>query len=85
MMCVIHRRARLSLPSFLPSFLPFPSEVLLSLTTGGGTVTGYGLAAAQLLRLKARVPPRHERAGSDRVGGGLLVEPSARGAGGVDK
>ena len=28
-------------------------EVLLVLNTGGGTVTGYGLAAAQLLRLKA--------------------------------
>jgi len=27
-------------------------EVVLKLTTGGGTVTGYGLAAAQLLRLK---------------------------------
>ena len=27
-------------------------EVVLSLTTGGGTVTGYGLAAAQLVRLK---------------------------------
>ena len=27
-------------------------EVVLVLNTGGGTVTGYGLAAAQLLRLK---------------------------------
>jgi serine protease SohB len=27
-------------------------EVLITLQTGGGTVTGYGLAAAQLLRLK---------------------------------
>jgi serine protease SohB len=27
-------------------------ECLLVLQTGGGTVTGYGLAAAQLLRLK---------------------------------
>ena len=29
-------------------------EVLLVLQTGGGTVTGYGLAAAQLLRLKEK-------------------------------
>ena len=28
-------------------------EVVLVLNTGGGTVTGYGLAAAQLTRLKA--------------------------------
>ena len=27
-------------------------EVVLVLNTGGGTVTGYGLAAAQLTRLK---------------------------------
>ena len=29
-------------------------EVVLRLSTGGGTVTGYGLAAAQLLRLKEK-------------------------------
>merc|ERR1712216_431705 len=28
-------------------------EVVLLLNTGGGTVTGYGLAAAQLMRIKA--------------------------------
>ena len=28
-------------------------EVVLVLNTGGGTVTGYGLAAAQLTRLKS--------------------------------
>lgn len=31
---------------------PTHDEVVLKLRTGGGTVTGYGLAAAQLLRLK---------------------------------
>ena len=29
-------------------------EVVLVLNTGGGTVTGYGLAAAQLQRLKEK-------------------------------
>ncbi len=29
--------------------------VVLTLTSGGGTVTGYGLAAAQLNRLKVHI------------------------------
>jgi len=36
---------------------PQPEEVVLLLKSPGGSVTGYGLAAAELLRLRQRDPP----------------------------
>lgn len=40
--------------AFLTLANPGRDEVLIRLNSGGGTVTGYGLAAAQIARLRER-------------------------------
>jgi serine protease SohB len=56
---------------------PEADEVIVRIESGGGTVTGYGLAAAEILRLRARKIPVTASVDQVAASGGYMMAAAA--------